>query len=92
MRPLLVAAVLVACMTTAHADYEEGEELFQDSKCLECHNLDEFEDPKQVKSKNFQQMENMVSACQTSNDAGWFDDETHSVAQYLNTKYFHLKK
>ena len=92
MKPFIIAVSIAALVTTAQADYAEGEELFQDSKCLECHNLEEFEDPKQIKSKNFEQMENMVSACQISNDAGWFDDETHSVAEYLNKKYFKFKK
>ena len=92
MPKYLLLALPFLLATSLHADIEEGEELFNESKCMECHNIEDFEDKKMVKSKNFHEMEDMVIACQTNNDEGWFDDESHSVAEYLNKKHFHLPK
>ena len=92
MKSLLLLSLSLLLSSALYADIEEGEELFSESKCMECHNIEDFEDKKMIKSKNFHEMENMVIACQTNNDEGWFDDESHSVAEYLNEKHFHLPK
>ena len=83
--------ILITLLITssAYAEMENGKELFNDSKCLECHNL---KDKNLHKVKSFSEMKGKVSACQIANDAHWFDDEVHDVATYLNHEYYHFKK
>ena len=85
---ILIAGLLLS--TAAFADAEEGQELFDEAKCMECHNNSDFDESKKV--KNFHQLEARVQACQLNTDAGWFDEDTHSVAQYLNKEHYKLKK
>ena len=79
-------------VTSAYAQKEDGQELFKDSKCLECYNIEDFKDKNMQKAKSFKQMKDKVSACQIENDAQWFDDEVHDVASYLNHEYYHFKQ
>jgi len=76
----------------AYAQEEDGKKLFYDAKCLECHNVADFKDKKLRKSKSFQAMEGMVSACQIQNNVMWFDEEVHGVARYLNREYYKFKE
>ena len=85
---LLVASLLFT--TAAFAGAEDGKEMFDEAKCMECHNSDDFKNSKKV--KEFHQLEARVDACQRNTDAGWFDEDTHDVATYLNEKHYHLKK
>ena len=85
---LLIVGLLFS--SAAFADAEEGKELFEEAKCMECHNSSDFDSSKKV--KNFHQLEGRVQACQLNTDAGWFDEDTHSVATYLNETHYKLKK
>ena len=85
---MLLAALLFS--TAAFAGAEEGHELFEEAKCMECHNVEDFANSKKVKTKK--QLNGRVQGCQLNNDAGWFDEDTEDVATYLNDKYYHLKK
>jgi len=85
---MLLATLLFS--TAAFAGAEEGQELFDEAKCMECHNAEDFDNSKKV--KNFHQLEGRVQGCQLNTDAGWFDEDTHDVATYLNEKHYHLKK
>ena len=84
----LLLTVLIS--TTAFADAAEGKELLAEAKCMECHNAEDFKNSKKV--KNFHQLEARVDACQRNTDAGWFDEDTTSVAEFLDKKYYKLKK
>lgn len=75
----------------AYAQKEDGQKLFNDAKCLACHNIEDFKDKKLHKVKSFKEMKGKVSACQIQNDVLWFDDEVHDVATYLNHEYYHFK-
>jgi len=85
---LLAATLLFS--TAAFAGAEEGKELFEEAKCMECHNNEDFDNSKKV--KNFHQLEGRVQGCQLNTDAGWFDEDTHDVATYLNETHYKLKK
>ena len=85
----LMTAVLLSA-TTAFGGVEEGKEMFDEAKCMECHNSEDFKSSKKV--KGFHELEARVDACQRNTDAGWFDEDTHDVANYLDKKYYHLKK
>lgn len=89
-----IVAISIALLITssAYAQKEDGKELFNDSKCLECHNITNFKNKNMHKVKSFKEMKGKVSACQIANDAHWFDDEVHDVATYLNHEYYHFKK
>lgn len=76
----------------AYAQIEDGHKLFNDSKCLECHNIEDFKDKKLSKVNSFKAMKGKVSACQIQNDAMWFDTDVHDVATYLNHEYYHFKQ
>ena len=85
---LLLTALLSS--STAFADAAEGQELFEEAKCMECHNAGDFKNSKKV--NNFHQLEARIDACQRNTDAGWFDEDTTSVAEFLDKKYYKLKK
>jgi len=71
------------------ADFEDGKELFNDAKCMECHNDEDFTPKKKL--SNFKKLHQSVDACRFDNDADWFDDESMDVTKYLNHKYYHFK-
>ncbi len=85
---IITAGLLLA--TNAFAGAPEGHEMFDEAKCMECHNSEDFSNSKKV--KNFKTLEARVDACQRNTDAGWFDEDTNDVATYLNKEYYHLKK
>lgn len=82
--------ISVCFCTCGYADMLKGKKLFDNAKCMECHNIEDFKDKMIRKSKTFAQMEEKVSACQMQHDAQWFDDEEHEVAKYLNQEYYHF--
>ncbi len=73
-----------------YADMSNGKKLFDDAKCMACHNIEDFKDKTISKSKTFEQMKDKVSACQMQNDAQWFDEDEHEVAKYLNQEFYHF--
>ena len=85
---LTVAALLFT--TSAYGGAEEGKEMFDEAKCIECHNTSDFKSSKKVHS--FEQLEARVQACQLNTDAGWFDEDVTDVADYLNQDFYKLKK
>jgi len=93
MKKITTTSILLASLllsTTVFAGAEEGKEMFDEAKCMECHNSVDFKNSKKV--KELHQLEAKIDACQRNTDAGWFDEDTHDVATYLNGKYYHLKK
>ena len=82
--------VLVALLSTMSAA-DEAKEMFDEAKCMECHNDSDFGGDTS-KSKTYKEVNDIVIACQTNNDAGWFDEDSELVTEYLNTKFYHFKK
>ncbi|HQS67208.1 MAG TPA: c-type cytochrome [Sulfuricurvum sp.] len=92
MTRFITIAFSVLFCTCGYADMTKGKKLFDNAKCMECHNVEDFKDKKIRKSKTFLQIQGRVSACQIENDAQWFDEDEHDVAVYLNKKYYHFKE
>ena len=72
------------------ADMKEAQALFDDAKCMECHNTEDFKNRKD-KVSNFHKLTKSVNACSSSTDTGWFEEENDDVARYLNNKFYHFK-
>ncbi len=85
----LIAATLLFT-TSVYGGAEEGKEMFNEAKCIECHNTSDFKNSKKVHS--FKQLEARVQACQLNSDAGWFDEDVTDVADYLNHDFYKFKK
>ncbi|MGB5965821.1 MAG: hypothetical protein WBG65_09875, partial [Sulfurimonadaceae bacterium] len=68
---------------------QQGKEMFDEAKCMECHNSGDFANSKKV--HNFKQLEQRVQACQLNTDAGWFDKDVTDVANYLNKDFYKFK-
>jgi uncharacterized protein YunC (DUF1805 family) len=86
---IIFSILFVVC---GHSDMIRAKKLFDNAKCMDCHNIDDFKDKKISKSKTFAQMKGMVSACQIQHDAQWFDEDEHDVAKYLNQEYYHFEQ
>lgn len=85
---LLVGAV---CFTSLlQADMEESKELFNEAKCMECHNNEDFQSRKE-KVDTFAQLHKSVQACSSSNSTGWFEEDEDGVTRFLNKKFYHFK-
>ncbi len=90
LKKIVTFASLLLISSSLYGGHEDGEELFNDSKCMECHELDHFKhDEKSV--NNFKKLHSKVEACATGNNAEWFDDEIKDVSYYLNHKYYKYK-
>ncbi len=85
---MTAAALLFA--TSAFAGAAEGKEMFDEAKCMECHNTSDFANSKKLHS--FKQLEDRVQACQLNSDAGWFDEDVTDVAEYLNKDFYKFKR
>lgn len=85
--------VLTICFCSCgYADMIKSKKLFDDANCMACHNIEDFKDKKIRKSKTFEAMKGMVSACQIQHDAHWFDEDEHDVAVYLDKEYYHFNE
>lgn len=85
---LLIAGLMAT--TSSFAGAEEGKTMFDEAKCIECHNTSDFANSKKV--HNFKQLEQRVQACQLNTDAGWFDEDVTDVADYLNKDFYKFKE
>lgn len=92
MTKIMMIVIAVFFCTSGYADMINGKKLFDDAKCMECHNIGDFKDKKIRKSKIFSEMKGRVSACQIAHDAQWFDEDEHAVAVYLNKEYYHFEE
>ena len=73
-----------------YADIEMGKQLFNKSKCLECHSTSEFK-YRENKVNNFDKLHNRVNSCSINSNTGWFDDEVMDVSRYLNHDFYHFE-
>jgi len=84
--------ILISIITLNYlfADVEHGKELFDEAKCVSCHNYEDFKHKKR-KANTFDKLYNSVSNCAFNDNVAWFDDETMDVASYLNTTFYFYK-
>lgn len=88
VKMILMSALLT---TLAFADAQEGKEMFDEAKCMDCHNAEDF-GGKDTKVTKYQHIKDYTDACQTNNDAEWFEEDVDSVTEYLNDKYYKFKR
>ena len=81
----------LAITLTNLANAQEGKELFDEAKCMECHTQSDFAG-QTSKAKNFRQMDRAVDACQFNNNAEWFDEDREMVSDYLNDTFYKFEK
>ena len=92
MKILLLTTTLLAS-TLAFAN-EEGQELHEES-CVVCHVVthdDAFYTRDHSKMGTHFDLRRQVSMCASNLGVGWFPDEEKAVLDYLNDKYYKLKK
>ena len=85
----VLMSVLIAG-SLLQADMEEAKELFDEAKCMECHNNQDFQH-REKKVNSYKKLSNSVKACALNSDAEWFDEDADSVTNYLNYKHYHYK-
>lgn len=91
---LLMASSLVltsAVMAEEVPNAANGQKLFNESRCLECHGVDLFTS-KDRKVKNLTGLESMVRRCDANLSTNWFDDQILDVVEYLNKAYYKFEK
>lgn len=81
---------VMAFSSVLQADMKEAKALFDEAKCMECHNNEDFKNRKD-KVSNFHKLTKSVNDCSSSTDTGWFEEENDDVARYLNNKFYHFK-
>nr|WP_321266444.1 hypothetical protein [uncultured Sulfurimonas sp.] len=89
-----IALTLIASLaftSTIYADSSEAKELFDEAKCMECHNNKDFK-VREDKVNSFEKLHNSVNQCSFNSETGWFDDETLDVTKYLNKKFYHFSE
>ena len=86
---LLFSAIVLSSLL--QADMKEAEALFDEAKCMECHNNEDFKN-RADKVNSFKKLEKSVNACSSNTDTGWFEEENEDVAAFLNHKFYHYKQ
>jgi len=85
---LLLITIIFA--NILQADIHEGKELFNEAKCMDCHNEEDFA-VREKKVNSLKKLTNSVSQCEFNRNVGWFDEEVRDVAHFLNKKYYGFK-
>ncbi len=86
-----LGVLLIGILLSSFVYADEAKELFDEAKCMECHNNSDFGGDTS-KSKSYKEVHDVVIACQMNNDAGWFDEDSELVTDYLNNKFYKFKK
>lgn len=68
-----------------------GQKLFNESRCLECHGVDLFTS-KDRKIQSLSGLEGMVRRCDANLSTNWFDDQILDVVEYLNKAYYKFEE
>ena len=71
-------------------DAENGKELYNSSKCTQCHDSTHFTS-KERKVTNYKKLVKSVEACRYGTNADWFDEDRDDVVYYLNKEYYKYK-
>ncbi|MGB1257181.1 MAG: hypothetical protein ACPG51_15030 [Thiolinea sp.] len=81
---LLMASAVMAEEAPSAAN---GQKLFNESRCLECHGVEKFTS-KDRKVNSLAGLESMVRRCDANLSTNWFDDQILDVVAYLNKAYY----
>jgi len=90
MKQLVLLLILFGASPSVLADAGKGKKL-HDENCTKCHGnevytrKDRFIDSRAALDKQ-------VKRCQLNVGAQWFDEDTSSVADYLDQSFYHFAK
>ena len=73
------------------SEHKEAKELFDEAKCMRCHNTNDFTARKDGVN-SFKQLHKSVQACSRNTNAGWFEEDNHNVSRYLNHEHYGFKQ
>lgn len=63
-----------------------GKALLEEN-CVQCHGNEVYTRPDH-RMKSLQALSQQVERCKENTNASWFDDDTATVVNYLNTKFY----
>ena len=86
---ILITSVIF--LTALNADNSEGGILFNEAKCMQCHEYSSFSYKKE-KINSFKRLHKQVKMCESGNNIGWFEEEVLEVTKYLNREFYHFKQ
>jgi len=84
-----LAGLLISGNVFAQGNAANGETLFTQSKCNQCHTTSVFTRTDR-KVNSLEALEAQVRRCDSNLNTNWFDDEIHDVTAYLNLQYYKL--
>ncbi len=84
---LTLAGLLISGVVYAQGSSENGQKLFTESKCNQCHGSEIFTRKDRIVS-NLAGLEAQVRRCDSVLNTKWFDDEILDVTAYLNKQYY----
>lgn len=82
-----LAGLLISAASMAQGNAANGQKLYTQSKCNQCHGTEVFT-RKDRKVSNLKSLEAQVRRCDSNLNTNWFDDEIHDVTAYLNKQYY----
>jgi len=82
-----LAGLLISAASMAQGNAANGQKLYTQSKCNQCHGTEVFT-RKDRKVTNLKSLEAQVRRCDSNLNTNWFDDEIHDVTAYLNKQYY----
>jgi len=86
---LTLAGLLISATSMAQGNSANGQKLYTQSKCNQCHGTEVFT-RKDRKVNSLPALEAQVRRCDSNLNTNWFDDEIHDVTAYLNKQYYKL--
>lgn len=81
--------IIYASQVSAANDKEtmaHGKALHEEN-CTQCHGDEMYTRPDR-RMKSLQALNQQVERCKENTNASWFDEDTPSVVNYLNTKFY----
>ena len=84
---LTLTGLLISGVVYAQGNSENGQKLFTEAKCNQCHGTEVYT-RKDRKISNLAGLEGQVRRCDSAANTNWFDDEIHDVKAYLNKQYY----
>ena len=84
---ITLAGLLISGVVHAQGNSANGQKLFTESKCNQCHGTEVYT-RKDRKITSLASLEAQVRRCDSNLNTNWFDDEIHDVTAYLNKQYY----
>ncbi len=88
---LMIIVSTMILSTLLQADIKEGKVLFEEADCMRCHKSEDFKH-KEDKINSYLILSRSVKACARNSAVPWFNEDTESVTEYLNDKYYHYER